>query len=197
VHSHVAPRGWPWALSALEAVCVLCGLQAVPPAMVTNMLSLCMAVGTIGRITGPLWGGNASYSHGEVYVGMLVMALVGCGECTVCRLRELWVAAHLALQRFLLQHYHWHLRLHHCPTNSCAATGGVALSCSSLVTGPGGLLCCYFRCLCSVPGIRLPCAGGGQLELPASGSCQRQHKHQAPSGCQRACPPSPVRRGPG
>jgi hypothetical protein len=55
--------------------------QAVPAATVTQMLSLCMAVGTIGRITGPLWGGNVTYAHAEVHLGMLGMSLIGAGEC--------------------------------------------------------------------------------------------------------------------
>lgn len=53
--------------------------KAVPAATVTQMLSLCMAVGTIGRITGPLWGGNVTYDHAEVHLGMLGMSLIGAG----------------------------------------------------------------------------------------------------------------------
>jgi hypothetical protein len=51
--------------------------KSVPAAMAAQFLSLLMMAGTVGRITGPLWGGTASLHQGQVYVGMLAVAVVG------------------------------------------------------------------------------------------------------------------------
>ena len=51
--------------------------KAVPPQLVSQVLAVVMSVGTLGRIAGPLWGGNASYDHGIVWWGMLVVIVAG------------------------------------------------------------------------------------------------------------------------
>ena len=53
--------------------------KLVPPSVVTHALSACMVVGTVGRILGCLWGGNATPDHGVVFVGTLLLAAASCG----------------------------------------------------------------------------------------------------------------------
>jgi hypothetical protein len=51
--------------------------KKVPACILSRAMSLITAVGTLGRILGPLWGGTASYSRGIVWVGMFVVAAIG------------------------------------------------------------------------------------------------------------------------
>jgi predicted MFS family arabinose efflux permease len=50
--------------------------KSVAPALAGELVSYIMMVGTLGRIVGPLWGGNATERYGIVWAGHLLAMVV-------------------------------------------------------------------------------------------------------------------------
>jgi hypothetical protein len=51
--------------------------KVVPLSVVSRMMAVITAVGTLGRVVGPLWGGDAPYEDGIVWIGNFVVAAIG------------------------------------------------------------------------------------------------------------------------